>query len=209
MIRRRTTHKRAALPMSVPAGQIRRVGIELFADFVCPFSYLASLSVTRVAAEKGMTPVWRAFELRPPGTDLPPAPSDTEWRLVETVADDAGVGLVRPEFVPRTRKAHEAVRHAASLGMAAVLQRAVYEAYFQHGADIGRIDMLVEIAAGVGMDRLALKVALDIDAHTDEIVADRELAERLEITGTPAYVAGNDVRMGLLSDEHLRDWLRD
>jgi predicted DsbA family dithiol-disulfide isomerase len=209
MIRSGTTHKRVALPMSVQAGQIRRVGIELFADYVCPFSYLAGLGVERVSAEMGITPVWRAFELRPPGTALQQPPTDAEWRLVEAVAGDAGVAINRPAFVPRTRKAHEATRHAATLGLATVLQRAIYDAYFLNGADIGRIDVLVDIAGTTGMDRLALKVALDIDAHSDEVAADRELAEKLEITGTPAYVAGNDVRIGLLTDEHLRTWLRD
>lgn len=183
--------------------------IAFFADYVCPFSYMGWLGLERVRQELGIVPVFRAFELRPPGTAAPTAPVEAEWALVDSVAREAGVVVRRPAFVPRTRKAHEATKHVARLGLAAAWQRAIFDAYFVQGRDIGRIDVLVDIAGLLGLDRMELKVALDVDAHADDVAGDRALAEALEIGGTPAYVAGADVRVGLLTDEHLREWLRN
>lgn len=154
--------------------------LTVFADFVCPYSYQTVTELDAVAPELGLSIEWRAFELIP-------APMPTSR--------------------PRTRKAHEAVKFAAQSGQDGALRRAIFDAFFEHARDIGRIDVLVEIGAGVGLDRSELKVVLDVDSFTDAVIADRERAADLEIVGTPAYVAGDDVRVGYMTPAHLREWL--
>lgn len=205
------------LATSAASGQITSVdteasgtrGVTVFADYVCPFSYLASFGIERVADELGFQVEWRAFELRP--APMPPqaALTEAEWSVVSEVAVAAGIALQRPISQPRTRKAHEATKYAATIGLQAQLQRAIFAAHFREGRDIGRIDVLVEIAEALGVDRSAMKVALDVDAHAEAVVADAALARRLEIEGTPAFVAGDAVRLGYMSEDHLRDWLKD
>lgn len=183
--------------------------ITVFADYVCPFSYLTLLGLEKVADELQIETEWRAFELRPAGVPRLEPFADAEWQIVEQVATQAGIQLNMPALRPRTRKAHEAVAFALSVGAASALRRAIYDAHFIAGSDIGRIDVLTEIGATIGIDRIALRVALDVDAHADAVSADEALAQRLEIQGTPAFVAGNDVRVGYMSTEHLREWLKD
>lgn len=180
----------------------------VFADYVCPFSYLSLHALERAADGLAVTTEWRAFELRPSPAPLREASADAEWLIAEQLAAEAGIVLTRPTHQPRTRKAHEATKFAATVGMDTPLRRAIFVAHFA-GRDIGRIDVLVDVASSVGIDPLALKVALDVDAHTDDVAADAALAHSLEIEGTPAFVAGGDVRIGYLSVEHLRDWLKD
>lgn len=192
--------------METPSGKRE---ITVFADYVCPFSYLSLLGLERLAAEFKIEVHWRAFELRSaPALMLEPF-TDAEWQMVQAVAADAGAELQRPLLRPRTRKAHEAVKFAATQGAEQALRRAIFDAHFVHGRDIGRIDVLTAIAAGVGVDRMAIRVGLDVDAHAAEVVADENLAERFEIEGTPAFVAGSDIRVGYLSADHLREWLKD
>lgn len=206
----------SALAVAAADGQIARVEqsvekrtITVFADYVCPFSYLTGRALAEVARDLQIDVVRRAFELSPPELRAAPVLSDEGWEMVQQVAAEHGVELQRPRFVPRTRKAHEAVKFASMQGLAAALDHALYQAYFEQGADIGRIDVLVEVGVQVGLDPTALKIALDLDVHTEDVLADRTLAEELEITGTPALVAGADVHMGLLSQEQLRDWLEE
>ena len=87
------------------------------------------------------------------------------------------------------------------------MRRAIFEAYFREDRDIGRIDVLVEIGAGIGIEPADMKVALDVDVHTADVEADQELAYGLGIEGTPAFIAGADIRLGYLSADHLREWL--
>lgn len=154
--------------------------LTVFADYVCPYSYQAAAELSTVAADLGWQVIRRAFELTP-------APL--------------------PTTKPRTRKAHEAVKFAATVAKGDDLHRAIFEAFFEHGLDIGRIDVVVEIGAGVGIDRSELKVVLDVDTFTEAVATDRDLAERLEIDGTPAYILGDDVRIGYMTPAHLRAWL--
>lgn len=196
------------LAVSHKHGEINAVNITVFADYVCPFSYLMLSGLDSLGKER-LTLMPRAFELRPPAMPALGPFTDEEWKIVASVATEHGVPIARPAMRPRTRKAHEAVKLAATVEKGADLHRAIFDAYFRDGRDIGRIDVLVEIGAGLGIDPGALKVALDVDVHTEDVVKDEEMAQRLEIEGTPALVAGEDVLVGYLSPEHLRDWLKD
>ena len=210
-------HKARALALTRGSGEITRVndadrpgaGVTIFIDYVCPFSYLSALALAHIGAEASIAVDWRAFELRPAPLPMLGSFSDDEWRIVDELARDAGQEIRRPSFRPRTRKAHEAVKYAASIEQGDALQRAIFAAYFMDGRDIGRIDVLTDVAAAIGIDRMSIKVTLDVDAHTDEVLADIEYARVMEIEGTPAFVAGNDVRVGYLSADHLREWLED
>jgi predicted DsbA family dithiol-disulfide isomerase len=206
----------------------------VFADYACPFCYLAESALQQLRAE-GVTVEAGAFELRPPGTPLPSP--DEQWmrtgwqRSVEPLARELGVAMRYPAFSTRTRKAHEAVAFAREQGAMLELHQAVYRAYWEDARDIGRIDVLVEIGAGVGLDRGALRVALDIDQWTERVVGDAQRAGRLGLRGVPAYVlagddgtatavadgAGNEVntgvaqrvRIGLQRYDELRVWMAD
>jgi predicted DsbA family dithiol-disulfide isomerase len=100
--------------------------------------------------------------------------------------------------MPRTAKAHEAARLAEVKGVGRALRNAIFHAYFGEGRDIGRIDVLVELAAGVGLDPTETRVVLDVDTYSAEISAARGLGERLGIEGVPALVLGEGAAAELL-----------
>jgi predicted DsbA family dithiol-disulfide isomerase len=181
--------------------------ITLFADYICPFSYMTVLDLDATAADMRIDVERRAYELSPAPMPAATAVNEPQWDVVQQLAGKAGLDFKRPMIVPRTRKAHEAVKHAASKGQAKALERAIFDGYFLRGEDIGRIDVLVRIAETAGLDAMALKIALDLDVHTEEVQKDRVLAEELDITGTPAFFADGEVHVGYLSKKQLREWL--
>lgn len=165
--------------------------VDLYSDFACPFCYLAEAGARRLEIA-GHIVEYRAFELRPaphpleaPGTD----PGKVAGRAyVAAAANELGLAMNFPAFAVRTRKAHEAARHARTLGSERAMRDALFAGYFEHGLDIGRIDVLVEIGTEIGMDRTELKVTLDIDQHTDAVRQDEANAAALRLDGVPAYV---------------------
>lgn len=190
----------------------------VFADYVCPYCYLAETQLERLRRAVPLEIEPAAFELRPPGTALP-AP-DAEWmrrgwrESVEPLARSLGVEMRYPRMSTRTRKAHEAVAHARQHGAALAMHSAIYRAWWRAGRDIGRIDVLMELAVEAGLDGTALKVELDIDKWTDRVVQEEETASQYGIAGVPAYVAmaGSDVtgiRTGLQHYDELKDWMTD
>lgn len=185
------------------------VQVELFSDFTCPYSYVTGAALRRVAAEGGVRVRHRAFELYPVPAPLP-LDAKAEWdAALAALAAEAGVELRRPPYQSRTRKAHEAARFAAERGLGDEMRAALFAAYFAEGRDVGRIDVLVEVGEGIGLDRTELKVVLDIDRYTGEVLADEALAERSGIRSVPTLVIGSgpDARLetGARSYAELRD----
>lgn len=193
----------------------------VFADYVCPFCYLAESALARLRRTHGVDVEAAAFELRPPGSPLS-AGDDVPWpredwqNVVLPLAAELSVPITYPSLSTRTRKAHEAVAYARSVGLYQPLHEAVYRAYWQDSRDIGRIDVLIEIGAAVGLDRTALKVALDIDQWTDRVVQDRASATQLGLTAVPAYVlqaqveggpVTGELRVGMQRYDELRAWV--
>jgi predicted DsbA family dithiol-disulfide isomerase len=202
----------------VPDGRLA-----VIADYVCPYCYLAEPAIVRLR-EAGVAVQTVAFELWPQGVQLPSA--DAAWiaegweRSVAPLARELGVTLRRPALLTRTRKAHEAVACARAEGAEAAMREAVYRAYWQDGRDIGRIDVLVDIGAGIGLGRGALRVALDIDRWTDRVLGDLAWARGHGVRAVPAYLldragaspAGTlplagELRVGLRRYNELRSWV--
>ncbi|CAN5637525.1 DsbA family protein [soil metagenome] len=194
--------------------------LTVFADYVCPFCYLAESGLDRLRADGDETGV-AAYELRPAGTALPTMTEtwlQASWeRTVEPLARSLGVVMRYPTVATRTRKAHEAVAYARSTGALQAMHDAIYRAYWEDGRDIGRIDVLVEIGASVGLEVGGLRVALDIDQWTQRVDQDLAWAGRLGLTGVPAYLlrrsqrdghpAEDELRVGLQRYEELRSWV--
>ncbi|HEX6133627.1 MAG TPA: DsbA family protein [Longimicrobiales bacterium] len=192
----------------------------VFADYVSPLCCLADHVVRRFRQKRGVRVDGAAFELRPPGTPLadPGAPGRIdEWqRHVAPLAGELGVELKPPAVATRTRKAHEAAAYARSVGRFDAMHGAILGAYWEAGADIGRIDVLVEIGRGIGLDATGLRVALDIDQWTERVEADEAWAAQLGVQGVPAYVraatgadgttVAADIGTGLRQLDELEAW---
>lgn len=198
--------------MKEPAGAMD-ADLIVYADYVCPFCYLAEVALAPLR-EEGVRIENRPFELRPAPAPLPdmdePRYRDGWEQSVVPLAGMLGAPpMKRPTLPTRTRKAHEAAAFARTQGKGVEMHLALYEAYFLEQRDIGRVDVLVDIGASLGLDRMALKVALDVDAHTDEVMAFEEEAARLGITAVPAHLAaGADGRYRLMMGVRPTDDVR-
>jgi predicted DsbA family dithiol-disulfide isomerase len=184
----------------------------LFADFTCPASYLLEAALWRRSTEE-LEIGFRALELFPAPYDIPADRfTSAAWDELRSIARQLELGLNKPGFGPRTRKAHEAARWARDMGIEREMRTAIYEAYWHTGLDIERIDALIDIAAGIGAEASELKIALDIDQYEADILADNDLARRLRIPGTPLLFLGTGpnatVLAGALAPGELEEAIR-
>jgi predicted DsbA family dithiol-disulfide isomerase len=163
----------------------------VFADFTCPFSYVTEAALWRLAEEAPLTLAFRAFELHPVPAPLPFDTLADRVSAARPLADELGVDLKTPPVLPRTRKAHEAAALAAEKGLAIPMRRAIYEAVFRDGLDVGRIDVLVRLATEVGLDVTETKVVLDVDRLTEQVIAETEGARRAGVHAVPTVVVGS------------------
>jgi predicted DsbA family dithiol-disulfide isomerase len=165
------------------------VPVVVFSDFACPFSYVTEAALRRIEAAGEVTPTHLAWELYPSPAPLPSADAGEWMDALRPLADELGLPLRIPMPV-RTRKAHEAAAFAASKGLGPAMRQALFAAHFGEGRDIGRIDVLVEIGAGLGLDATELKVVLDVDAFSARVAAEQDAACRAGVQGVPTIVIG-------------------
>lgn len=176
--------------------------ITVFGDFTCPACYLTEAALRRTAPAAGASLRYRAAELEP-------VPEGSAWeRELAPLAEALDLPLRPPPLWPRTQKAHEAARMAHGRDAEERMRIALYRAFWEEGLDIGRIDLLQELAPAAGLDPFELKVALDIDRYGDEVLADREVARRLGIRRGPVVYLGTGpgarILTGALSEEEIR-----
>lgn len=168
-----------------------RVRITVFSDYVCPFCYLEEPDLARVKEHygDGVTVDWRAYELRP--YPVPTLDPDGEylhriWNAsVYPMASLLGMTLRLPPVQPRSRKALEAAEFAREKGSYDAMHTAIFEAFFEKGRDIGEVEVLVDIGASVGLDPEELRSALEEGRYKEKVLADEELARRLDVDSVP------------------------
>ena len=137
--------------------------------------------------------VWKAFELRPdPVPSLDPAGEylTRVWRdSVYPLAERLGMTMRLPPIQPRSRRAHEAAKWAQTQDQFNVYNEALFRAFFEHGEDIGSIDVLAKLARDSGLDESSLRTALENKQFEPSVIADELEAAELGVHSVPAFVA--------------------
>lgn len=169
--------------------------IQVFSDYACPYSYLASQVLERVGTEV----VWRAA-----------ARIDGRWRDdILPLAGRLGVAIAEPVAAPDTRRAHEAAAWARARGAFDGFHRRLFEAHFRKGLDIGDAEVLGEIAWKTGLDRSDMKNALERGLMVDEVDEDLLIGRTYGIQGLPTMVVGGRMIFGVQEVETIRRAIRD
>lgn len=186
--------------------------ILLFFDYVDPLSYLVEHELAALAgAGASLPPLDRVpLELRPPPEPLLD-PDDPGWRerwdAARTLSAELGISLVEPPLIPWTRKAHELVLHGREHTRGAEIHRTLFDEVFLKGGDIGRVDVLVDVARRSGLDPMEAKAVLDVDKHAAEVEGLREVARQAAIPVPPALVTGARTLRGFHNRDVLRTFL--
>lgn len=64
----------------------------------------------------------------------------------------------------------------------------VYAAYFEHGQDIGDMEVLLQLGQKHGLDREKLRVELEGETARPQVEAEAEQAHQLGISGVPFFI---------------------
>jgi predicted DsbA family dithiol-disulfide isomerase len=178
----------------------------VYFDFVDPGSYLLHQLLAQFdVPEEALTRVGMELALPPREMIDPAAP---EWRsycdVVDQLASDAGCTVPRINFVPWTRKAHELAIHAGQGGHGAVLFDSLFRAHFEDHRDLGRIDVLTELARDAGLDHSEARAVLDVDKYTEDVATRRSAALDDGIARVPTIRRGSESLVGPIGFHDLR-----
>ncbi|MGD8321538.1 MAG: DsbA family protein [Gemmatimonadota bacterium] len=187
--------------------------ILFYFDFVDPLSWVVEQALGRFHPSGGQVSVRPvALELRPPPTPLLD-PDGAWWKRrrqeAAALADELDLSPgAEPRLIPWSRKAHELAAYAHASGVGDEVRLAIFEAFFRRGEDVGRVDVLVRLAEGLGLEHTAVKAALDVDRYAEQIVREGALAREAGV-GEPPVLAGDDAALQpFRKHDGLRTFLR-
>ena len=172
--------------------------VVVFADFVCPYSYLAVEQIDRLAREYDVQPLWRPYWLHP-DTPLEGQPRDTTDDVSKRERLHAWVKEMAPEQYPRIRfpekrqysfSAFEALEFAYDHGLDFPFKTALYEMMWTQERDIGDPATLCAAAEQSGLDVAELGEALAEHRYAERVRDSIQQARDIGITNTPTIFLG-------------------
>lgn len=188
--------------------------IDVVSDLVSPWCYLSKRRLDRalMQIEGASVPQvrWQPFEINPA---IPDAGLDVDRYLNNVFgSDDAartvleqltGVGefdgihfkFDRVQSVPNTMKAHRLILLAEEEALGQPMIDALFRAFFEEGRDIGRTEVLAELAGEIGLDECEIKVYLRGERNRDAVRTREAHARSAGLTGVPSTVVNGVVAM--------------
>lgn len=139
--------------------------------------------------------------LRPEGDYLRSAWEQSVYPLARRMGVEMHLPVVSPQ--PHTHLAWEGFQFAKERDKGAEYNHRVLVAFFVEGRDIGRPEVLSELAGEVGLDAMEFREALDSRRHREAHRAALRHARELGITGVPAFEIGGRILVGVQSREAL------
>lgn len=109
-------------------------------------------------------------------------------RLNAIAQEQYGLTLNAGPFGIDSRPALVGAKVAEAAGLGKAYHRAVMAAYWQHAQDIGDADVLVDLAASIGLAREEFRAALADERHDAAVQLDVELARQYGLSSVPAIV---------------------
>jgi len=181
-------------------------------DYVDPGSFLLHALLLRWREQGREIPEveWAPLELRPPPLPLLDT-REPAWRaMTEALEQEAhrlSIPFRIPATAPRTRKAHELGLHALERGVHGLVHDLLFRAHFEEGLDLGRVDVLADLAVKAGLDRAEVRTVLGVDRFLPQVqeIRSRVLAEG--IRGVPTLEWGGSRLEGFKGPEALRELL--
>jgi predicted DsbA family dithiol-disulfide isomerase len=188
---------------------------DIWSDIVCPWCYVGKArfekALSGFAHRDEVEVVYHSFELDPGY----PADKRDETNLqmlarkfsmsaaqarqadgqVAGLAHAEGLGFEVERPIGNTFDLHRVIHLGLAKGVQRELLSAVNEAYFAQARQVFDHDVIVDVAAGAGLDADAVREVLDGDAWADEARQDEAQARQLGISGVPFFVL--DMRLGV------------
>jgi predicted DsbA family dithiol-disulfide isomerase len=173
--------------------------VVVFADFICPYSYIALDQMDDLMRDYNVELLWRPHWLHPevPATGAPipaeaTAPDRREQTLawLKEMAPERAAQMRLPDRLQFSLFAFEALEFAYDRGLVLPFKTAVFESLWIEGRDIAQLSTLQAAAEKVGLDRDELGRALSAQRYRKRVHDALQLARDAGVTKTPTFVLG-------------------
>jgi predicted DsbA family dithiol-disulfide isomerase len=162
---------------------------------------------------------WTAFPLHPEtpeqGTSLEelfsgrsPADIENMRQRLKQAAEDAGLPMGERKYTYNSRLAQELAKWAESEGKGDQFHTAVFRAYYEEGRNIGKVDVLVDLAEAMGLGENEAKSVLESRTYRKAVESDWVKCRTLNVTAVPTFVMNNQRVVGAQPYAALEEFVK-
>lgn len=185
------------------------VTVDVVSDVMCPWCFIGKRRLETALAQTPDVPAsvhWRPFQLDP---TIPAEGMDRQAYLTRKFGDEERIAATysriaaagqaegiafafeRIERSPNTIEAHKLIRWAGTAGVQDTVVERLFALYFVEGANLNDRSVLLQVAEDAGMDGRAVGELLEEDADRDRVEREIALAQKLGVSGVPAFILDN------------------
>jgi len=197
--------------------------IDVWSDVVCPWCFIGKKRLEKALEgfehKEHVTIRHRAFQLQPDAAQTLPTKEllATKYRISEAevsamqanvcaIADGEGLCYnLEDTLSGNTFDAHRLLLWAQTIGAQDALLTAMYSGYFENSKAVFTHQDLCDIAQSVGISAGDAMNILESTQFSEEVIADRNLAEQLGATGVPFFVI--DMKYGISGAQPLQNFV--
>jgi predicted DsbA family dithiol-disulfide isomerase len=197
--------------------------IDVWSDVVCPWCFIGKKRLEKALEgfehKEHVTIRHRAFQLQPDAAQTLPTKEllATKYRISEAevsamqanvcaIADGEGLCYnLEDTLSGNTFDAHRLLLWAQTIGVQDALLTAMYSGYFENSKAVFTHQDLCDIAQSVGISPVDAMNILESAQFSEEVIADRNLAEQLGATGVPFFVI--DMKYGISGAQPLQNFV--
>ncbi|MDK3075733.1 DsbA family oxidoreductase [Sedimentitalea sp. JM2-8] len=184
------------------------VQIDIVSDVVCPWCIVGYKQVERALAQSGLAAYvrWHPFELNPDMADAGEnlrehlagkydvTPEQSAMARDRLTSLGARLGFAfrwdDDKRIVNTFGVHQLLDWAAGHGLQHPLKLALFAAYFSEGQNVSDREVLVSVAASVGLDGDAARAVVTTGSHAEEVRRKQAFWTGNGISGVPTMVFG-------------------
>ncbi len=182
--------------------------VDIWSDIRCPFCYIGKRKFEQ-ALEKfenkdDVEVIWHSFQLDPnlktqPEVDLidyfTKAKGISREQAIQMfsrakeMAVESGLEFnMDSMIVANSYNSHQLLQFAKSKGLGNDVKEALFEAQFTEGKNIDDRQTLLDIAAGLGLDKTETEEVLDSEKFAYQLKQDEMAAKNIGVQGVPFFV---------------------
>ncbi|MDM1045331.1 DsbA family oxidoreductase [Myroides sp. 1354] len=183
--------------------------VEIWSDVMCPFCYVGKKhfenALEQLPFKDKIEVEWKSFQLDPTlpiegasqstidylvnRKGMPKEQIEGMMNHLQQAGAAVGIDFKQDISIPvNTFRAHRLIHFAQSKGKGNEMEEALFLAHFTEGKNVGKMEVLTELATSIGLDKEEVVALLSSENQTQEVKNDIEEAQALGISGVPFFV---------------------
>jgi predicted DsbA family dithiol-disulfide isomerase len=173
---------------------LTKIRIKMFSDYICPFCYLGKAITDKLKNRFDIEIEHVGIEIHPEtpisGVDLRKWISETDeiYEHLRSRGKGYGLNFCDVKMLPNSRKSLIVGEYSRKIGKNKEFTNEIFKAYFEDCLDIGKEEVIIEVAKNIGLTKRDVTSALEDPLCQKRFTNNCIDAKKNNVTGVPTFI---------------------